>query len=46
VWELYLQSKKKMRKTRLINCYDARIGPNTIYQGDIDFNKRAIEDIN
>ena len=34
-----------MRKTRLINCYDNRIGPNTTYQGDIDSNRRAIEDV-
>jgi hypothetical protein len=45
VWKLYLQSKQKRRKTRLINCYDNRIGPNIIYQGDIDSNRRAIEDI-
>lgn len=46
VWELHPQSKRKMRKTRLINCYDNRIGPNTTYIGDIDLNRRAIEDIN
>jgi hypothetical protein len=46
IWELHSQSKKKMRKTRLINCYDARIGLNTTYQEDIDSNRRAIEDIN
>ena len=46
VWELHPQSKHKMRKTRLINCYDNRIGLNTTYQGDIDSNRRAIEDIN
>jgi hypothetical protein len=46
VWELHPKSKKKMRKTRLINCYDNRIGPNTTYSGEIDSNRRAIEDVN
>jgi hypothetical protein len=45
VWELHPQSKQKRRKTRLINCYDNRIGLNTTYQGDVDSNRRAIEDI-
>jgi hypothetical protein len=35
-----------MRKTRLINCYDNRIGLNTTYLGELDSNKRAIEDVN
>ena len=35
-----------MRKTRLINCYNNKIGPNITYIGDFDFNWRAIEDIN
>jgi hypothetical protein len=30
----------------LINCYDNRIGLNTTYQGDIDSNRRAINDVN
>ena len=34
-----------MRKTSLINCYNNKIGLNTTYQGDIDSNRRAIEDI-
>ena len=46
VWELHPQSKQKRRKTRLINCYDNRIGLNTTYHGEIDSNRRAIEDIN
>jgi hypothetical protein len=43
--DLHPFSQKKARRTRLINCYDNRIGPNTIYQGDIDSNRRAIDDI-
>ena len=46
VWELHPKSKKKMRKTRLINCYDNKIGPNTTYLGELDSNRRAIEDVN
>ena len=46
VWELHPQSKQKRRKTRLINCYDNEISSNTMYIGDSDSNKRAIEDIN
>jgi hypothetical protein len=34
-----------MRRTRLINSYDNKIGPETVYQGDIDSNRRAIDDI-
>jgi hypothetical protein len=34
-----------MRRTRLINSYNNRIGLGTVYQGDIDFNRRAIDDI-
>jgi hypothetical protein len=45
IWELYLQIKAKIRRTRLINSYDNRIGPGIVYQGDIDFNRRAIDDI-
>lgn len=46
VWELHPQSQRKLRKTRLINCYDNRIGPNTTYQDETNFNRRAIEDVN
>ena len=35
-----------MRKTRLINGYNNRISLNTTYLGELDFNKRAIEDVN
>ena len=35
-----------MRKTRLINCYDNKIGPNTTYNNEIDSNRRAISDVN
>ena len=45
VWELHSKSKKKMRKTHLINCYDNRIGPNTTYLEDLNSNKRFIQDI-
>jgi hypothetical protein len=45
IWDLHPYSQKKARRTRLINCYDNRIGLNTIYQGDIDSNRRAIGDI-
>jgi hypothetical protein len=38
IWDLYSYSQKKARRTRLINYYDNRIGPNTTYQGDIDSN--------
>jgi hypothetical protein len=34
------------RRTRLINSYNNRIGLETVYQGDIDSNRRAINDIN
>jgi hypothetical protein len=34
-----------MRRTRLINSYDNKIGPGTVYQGDIDSNRRAIDNI-
>jgi Endonuclease-reverse transcriptase len=34
-----------MRRTRLINSYNNKIGPGTVYQGDIDSNRRAINDI-
>jgi Endonuclease-reverse transcriptase len=46
IWDLQLDTQKKARRTRLINCYDNRIGPNTTYHGDIDSNRRAIDDIN
>jgi hypothetical protein len=46
IWDLYSYNQKKARRTRLINCYDNRIGLNTLYQGDIDSNRRAIDDIN
>jgi hypothetical protein len=46
IWDLQPNTQKKARRTRLINCYDNRIGPNTIYHGDIDSNRRAIDDIN
>jgi hypothetical protein len=45
IWELYLQIRAKIRRTRLINSYNNRIGLETVYQGDIDFNRRAIDDI-
>ena len=45
IWELYPQIRAKMRRTRLINSYNNRIGPGTVYQGDIDFNRRAIDNI-
>jgi hypothetical protein len=35
-----------MRRTRLINSYNNRIDPETVYQGDIDSYRRAINDIN
>jgi Endonuclease-reverse transcriptase len=34
------------RRTRLINYYNNRIGLNIIYHRDIDFNRRAINNIN
>jgi hypothetical protein len=34
-----------MRKTRLVNTYDNRIGPGTCYKGNHDRSRRAIEDI-
>jgi hypothetical protein len=34
-----------MRKTRLVNTYDNRIGSETCYKGNHDRSKRAIEDI-
>ena len=46
VWKLYLKSKKKMRKTRLINYYDNRIGLNITYLEELDSNKRVIKDVN
>jgi Reverse transcriptase (RNA-dependent DNA polymerase)/Endonuclease-reverse transcriptase len=46
IWDLQSNTQKKARRTRLINCYDNRIGPNTTYHGDIDSNRRAIDDIN
>ena len=46
VWELHPQSRQKRRKTRLINYYDNRIGPNTTYVDNLDSNRRAIQDIN
>jgi hypothetical protein len=46
IWDLQPNTQKKARRTRLINCYNNRIGLNTIYHRDIDFNKRAINDIN
>jgi Endonuclease-reverse transcriptase len=45
IWDLHQYSQKKARRTRLISCYDNRIGLNTLYQGDIDSNRRAIDDI-
>ena len=46
VWKLYLKSKKKIRKTRLINYYDNRIDSNTTYLEELDSNKRTIKDVN
>jgi hypothetical protein len=31
IWELHLQIRAKMRRTRLINSYDNRIGLGTVY---------------
>jgi hypothetical protein len=31
IWELYLQIRAKIRRTRFINSYDNRIGPGTVY---------------
>jgi hypothetical protein len=45
IWDLHPYSQKKARRTRLINCYNNLIGLNTSYQGDIDSNRRAIDDI-
>jgi hypothetical protein len=45
IWDLHPYSQKKARRTRLINCYNNRRGLNTLYQGDIDSNRRAINDI-
>jgi len=45
IWELHPQTRAKIRRTRLINSYDNKIGPGTVYQGDIDSNRRAIDDI-
>jgi hypothetical protein len=46
IWDLQSDTQKKARRTRLINCYDNRIGLNIIYHGDIDSNRRAIDDMN
>jgi glutamine synthetase type III len=45
IWELYLQTKAKIGRIRLIISYNNKIGLETVYQGDINFNRRAINDI-
>jgi hypothetical protein len=46
IWDLQPNTQKKIRRTRLINYYDNRIGLNTTYHEDINSNRRAINDIN
>ena len=43
IWDLS-KTKQKMRRTRLINCYDQKIGPGTAYQ-EGETSRRAIQDI-
>jgi hypothetical protein len=43
---LHANTKTKRRRTRLINIYDNIIGPGSCYQGQYDYSRRAIEDIN
>jgi hypothetical protein len=45
IWNTHYKSRIKMRRTRLVNTYDNRIGLRTCYKGNYDRSKRAIEDI-
>jgi hypothetical protein len=45
IWELHANTKKKCRRTRLVNIYDNTIGPGACYQGQYSYSRRAIEDI-
>jgi hypothetical protein len=45
VWDTHRETKAKRRRTRLINVYDNRIGPETCYEGDYNYSRRAIKDI-
>ena len=46
IWDIHSKIKAKIRKIRLINTYDVIISPETVYQGEYIYIKRAIEDIN
>ncbi len=43
VWELG-RNRQRMRRTRVINCYDAWIGAGQRWQGSCERRRRAIED--
>jgi hypothetical protein len=45
IWDTHRKSKTKMRRTRLVNTYDNRIGLRTCYKRNYDRSRRAIEDI-
>jgi hypothetical protein len=45
IWNTHYKSRTKMRKTKLVNTYNNRIGSETCYKENYDRSKRAIEDI-
>src|ERR1700692_4066551 len=45
VWDLN-SAKERVRKTRIVNCYDNWLGENCRWQGGYQRRRRAIEDAN
>ena len=45
VWELG-RTQERVRRTRVINCYDNWLGANHLWQGENTQRRRAIEDAN
>jgi hypothetical protein len=44
VWDLERGSRKQVRRTRVVNCYDNWIGEGQVWQGQEARRRRAIED--